>query len=187
MKWKIVGMLAVAIILAAVSVFFAYHTAGFKQEFKRFYVVCESNTITTSASGYDMSMNEPLDVAIRYVLKSDKSGYSVKVVPNHISEKDFYFSVDGNDYVYSEVSDLTKGFDIEYGEESFSIRPKGGISDVLKAVYEGNEVEDCTLKAYKDMCSLVITSNDGKQSVKINFTLSEEVAGIVLDREEIIF
>lgn len=187
MKWKIVGFLAVAIILATMSVFFAYHTAGFKQDFKTFYVVCESNTITTSASGYEMAMDEPLDVTIRYVLKSDEKGYSVKVVPNHIAEKDFYFSIDGNDYVYSEVSDLTKGFDIEYGEKSFSIRPKGGITGVLKAVYDGNEVEDCTQKAYKDMFSLVISSYDGKQSVKINFTLSEDVAGIVLDREEIIF
>ena len=186
MKSKIISFFIITLFLTAIFVFFAYHTAGFKQDFKKFYVVCNGTVVTTCADGYNIS-DEPLNVEIRYVLKDDSSGYSVKVVPNKIEGKDFTFDVGGEQHAFFAETDLTKGFDIEYGEKTFTIKSKGGITDVLSMVYPGGDVKDCREKAYLNMYSLVISSKDNKASVTINFSVPEALYGVALDKGVIEF
>ena len=184
---KIVAYVLVVLALVSAVGFIAYFTGGFTSGFKTFYVEVDGKQILTNASGYSIPVGESMTVDVKYTMSEEASGYTVKVVPNKLAGKDFDFTLDGEVYSYQAEKDLTAGFDIEYGDTSFTIKPKGTITDILKAVYPGSTVEDCRDFAYDNMFTLVITSYDGESSVKVNFTVSEDVGGITITPDHIYF
>ena len=114
-----------------------------------------------SAGGYEITNEKPLTVDVKYTFGSaggDVSGYSVKVVPHAVEGKDFDFTLDDQVYSFQAETDLTAGFDIAREETSFTITPKGGVTEVLRAVYPNNEIGDCSDKGYEDMYALIVTS-----------------------------
>lgn len=90
-------------------------------------------------------------------------------------------------YSFQAETDLTAGFDISRKETSFTITPKGGVTEVLRAVYPNNEIGDCSDKGYEDMYALIVTSYNGEASVTLYFSVLQEVAGVTLDQEVIVF
>lgn len=184
---KIIAYFAIILVLVLGVGFLSYFTGGFTSEFKTFYVEIGGKEIMTNATGYEITPNEPLNVNVKYTLTDQAQGYSVKVVPNAITGKDFDFTLDDDVYSFQAEKDLTTGFIIEYAESSFTIQSKGGITEILQAVYPNNTVGDCREFAYENMFTLVIESYDGTSSVTINFCCPERSTGITLDKEVIIF
>lgn len=183
----------IAIVLAVITVIgiVAHFTNGFTSDFKTFYVTVDGKDVMTSAGGYRVTTSKPLEVDVKYTFgalnnKVDK-GYSLKIIPNNIPDKDFTYTVDGEMKYFQSETDLSDGFEIDKGEKSFRIKPKGEtISEVLSAVY-GKSVTDCENKGYTDMFTIIVTSYNGEASVKLDFSLAIRVAGITLDREAILF
>lgn len=167
--------------------FLARFTVGFTSDFKTFYVTVNGDDILTSGSGYEMAVDEPLVVNVKYTLTEESKGYTVKVVPNVIEGKNFGFFVDGVQYLYQAQKDLTKGFVIDCKESSFTIAPKGTVTDILQAVYPNRVVEDCLQYIYENMYTLVVTSHDGKSSVTVNFSCLDPAGGIKLDKDVVLF
>lgn len=187
---KIVAVILAVLVLAGVVGVIVRFTGGFTSDFKTFYVTVDGKDVMSSAGGFDATPEKPLKVDVKYAfnyLGGDISGYGVKVVPHAVEGKDFDFTLDGQAYSFQAETNLTGGFDIEYGEESFTVTPKGGVDDVLKGVYPNNEIGDCEGKGYADMYSLVITSYNGEASVTVHFSAYEEVCEITLDKEVIVF
>lgn len=187
---KIVAVILAVLVLAGVVGVIVRFTGGFTSDFKTFYVTVDGKDVMSSAGGFDATPEKPLKVDVKYTFNSfggDISGYSVKVVPHAVEGRDFDFTLDGQAYSFQAETNLTGGFDIEYGEDSFTVTPKGGIDDVLKGVYPNNEIGDCEGKGYADMYSLVITSYNGEASVTVHFSAYEEVCEITLDKEVIVF
>ena len=179
----------VAIILAVVGIIVRF-TGGFTSDFTTFYVTVDGKDVMSSAGGFEATPQKPMKVDVKYVfgdLGGDVSGYSVKVVPHVVEGKDFDFTLNGQAYSFQAESNMTAGFEIEYEEHSFTLTPKGGVDDVLKAVYPNNEIGDCEGKGYVDMYSLVVTSYNGESSVTVHFSAYEEVCEIILDQEVIEF
>ena len=183
----------IAIVLAVITVIgvVAHFTNGFTSDFKTFYVTVDGKDVMTSAGGYRVTSSKPLEVDVKYTFgalnnKVDKD-YSLKIIPNNIPDKDFTYTVDGEMKYFQSETDLSDGFEIDKGEKSFRIKPKGEtISEVLSAVY-GKEVTDCENKGYTDMFTIIVTSYNGEASVKLDFSLAIRVAGITLDKEAILF
>ena len=183
----------IAIVLAVITVIgvVAHFTNGFTSDFKTFYVTVDGKDVMTSAGGYRVTTSKPLEVDVKYTFgalnnKVDK-GYSLKIIPNNIPDKDFTYTVDGEMKYFQSETDLSDGFEIDKGEKSFRIKPKGEtISEVLSTVY-GKEVTDCENKGYTDMFTIIVTSYNGEASVKLDFSLAIRVAGITLDKEAILF
>lgn len=183
----------IAIVLAVITVIgvVAHFTNGFTSDFKTFYVTVDGKDVMTSAGGYRVTTSKPLEVDVKYTFgalnnKVDK-GYSLKIIPNNIPDKDFTYTVDGEMKYFQSETDLSDGFEIDKGEKSFRIKPKGEtIAEVLSAVY-GKSVTDCENKGYTDMFTIIVTSYNGEASVKLNFSLAIRVAGITLDKEAILF
>ena len=183
----------IAIVLAVITVIgiVAHFTNGFTSDFKTFYVTVDGKDVMTSAGGYRVTTSKPLEVDVKYTFgalnnKVDK-GYLLKIIPNNIPDKDFTYTVDGEMKYFQSETDLSDGFEIDKGEKSFRIKPKGEtISEVLSAVY-GKEVTDCENKGYTDMFTIIVTSYNGEASVKLDFSLAIRVAGITLDKEAILF
>lgn len=183
----------IAIVLAVITVIgvVAHFTNGFTSDFKTFYVTVDGKDVMTSAGGYRVTTSKPLEVDVKYTFgalnnKVDK-GYSLKIIPNNIPDKDFTYTVDGEMKYFQSETDLSDGFEIDKGEKSFRIKPKGEtIAEVLSAVY-GKSVTDCENKGYTDMFTIIVTSYNGEASVKLDFSLAIRVAGITLDKEAILF
>lgn len=185
---KILAYFLIVLILVGAVGFLAYYTNGFTGGFKTFSVECNGKEVMTSASGFEMTESEPLTVKVKYTFGGENvSGYSVKVVPNKLAGKDFDFKVDEYLYSFQAEKDLTDGFDVEYGENTFTIKPKGNLTGVLQAIYPNNVVEDCVKYSYENMFMLIVYSYDGNSSVLLNFSVPEKVTGIELDKEVIVF
>lgn len=180
-------ILILMVVVGSIGVL-AYFTGGFTSGFKTFSVECNGKNVNTSASGFEMTVNNPLEVNVKYTFAGDEvSGYSVKVIPNALAGKDFDFKLDDDVYSYQAEKDLTDGFDILYKENSFTIKPKGGITQILEAMYPNSVVEDCRHFTYENMYTLVVTSYDGSDSILLHFSIPEKMYDISLDKEVIIF
>ena len=179
---KIFIVLAILVAIMGVIVYFGGYD---------FFVTCEGETIFDVGGGFTMTKDEPLRVDVGYVKSYgtlvENKGYSVKVVPNAISGKDFDFVMNGSIYSFQAEPDLTAGFIIEESDTYFTIAPKGGITQILRAVYPNSAVEDCRTEAYDNMYSILIYSNDGDKYVKLNFSIVEALEGVELDKEAIQF
>ena len=194
-KRKSTGWIAyVAILLVAVVIVgvVARFTNGFTDDFKTFYIKVDGKEIMSSADGYEITPEKPLHAEVKYTFSftSDESkGYSVKILPN-VSEKskDFSYTVNGERKSFQSEEDFSEGFEIEKGESSFTVTPKGAtLTEVLQAIYPEIETENLEEKAYNDMFVLAVSSYNGKSSVKICFTLRSKVTGIKLNKEAIVF
>lgn len=187
---KIISYIAIVMVLVAVCGLLAYFTNGFTSDFKTFYVESGGKQVLASSDGFTMAKTEPMTVDVKYTfgsLNKEVSGYSVKVVPNAVDGKDFDITLDGAAYSFQAEDDMTAGFNIEKGETSFTVTPKGGINDILQAVYPSYSIGDARGKTYENMFSLIVTSYNGESSVKLNFTVVEKIEGVILDKEVIVF
>ena len=187
---KIISIVVAILVVATVAGLLAFFTNGFSTDFQTTYVECGGDKIVGSAAGYALKPDSPLSVKVVSPFKtgSAKSGYSVKVVPHYISGHDFDFTIDGQVYAYSKEKDLSNGFIITYRDDSFDIQAKGGINEVLHAVYPGKEISDCSEYTYKDMYAMVITPYSGEAETTIYFSgIDELVTRVVLDREVLVF
>jgi len=190
-KWVTV-VIYVAIILALVGIcgFIAYFTSGFTTDFASFYVTVDGEDVLSTGSNFQVRHDDPMHVEVKYVFASEDDhagGYSVKVVPNVVKDKDFDFRLNGDVYSFQAEKDLTAGFTIEQEENSFTLTPKGDITAILSAVYPGYNVEDCSDKGYENMFTLIVTSYNGEASIRVNFTVTEDIEGVIIDKEVIEF
>lgn len=186
---KVIACILVLLVIAGIAGVIVRFTDGFTSEFKTFYVTVEGKDVLTNAGGYRVTPDKPLHVDVKYAFGSagDGSGYTVKVIPHAVEGKDFDFALNGEVYAFQAEDDLTAGFEIERKETSFTITPKGGVTEVLRAVYPNHTVSDCRGKGYADMYALIVTSYNGKEYVTLYFAAWESVSGVTLDRTEILF
>ena len=191
MKWgKIMIYMLIVLALIGVCGFIIYFTGGFTTDFTGFYVTVDGEDVLSTGNNFKISESDPMHVQVKYVFSSPNDttkGYSVKVIPNPIKDKDFDFSINGDLYSYQAEKDLTNGFNIKQEDTSFTITPKGNLSAILAAVYSDSTVSDCENKGYDNMFTLVVTSYNGEAEVRINFTVTEDIQGVILDKEVIEF
>lgn len=187
---KIIIYVLIILTLIGICGFIVYFTGGFTTEFTGFYVTVDGKDVMSTGSGFRIKADDSLEVEVKYVFTSptdEAQGYTVKVVPNAIDGKDFDFTLNGDKYSYQSEKDLTAGFNIKQDKDSFTITPKGNLTEILSAVYPNDTVGDCADKAYENMFTLVVTSYNGKAEVRINFTVTETIRGVILDKEVIEF
>ena len=183
----------ILLVLAVITVIgvVAHFTNGFTSDFKTFYVTVDGKDVmTTYSGGYKVTVEKPLQVDVKYTFNfatAETKDYSVKIVPNKIENSDFTYTVDGESKSFQSETDLTAAFEIDKGEKSFTVKPKGkSLTEVLTAFY-GTEVTDCENKGYTDMFTIIVTSYNGEASVKLNFTVAGKVTGVSFDKEVILF
>ena len=183
----VVYVLVVLAIVAVVGLVYRL-TNGFKTDVKTFYVTVDKTIITDSFGGYVVTENKPLKGTVRNLsTNSESKGYTLKVIPNKVEDKDFAFTVDGETHTFQTEENLTAGFEITADGDKFSLFSKGScVTDILKQIY-GDSVSDCNDNSYKDMFTLLVTSKDSKNEIKLNFSVSGKVTGVTLDKEVIIF
>lgn len=187
---KVVSYTLVVLAIAGIIGVVAYFTGGFTSGFKTFYLTIDGKDVLNSASGYSVDSENPLVVDVKYVFdfaSEEKTGYSVKVVPNTGEVEDFEFTVDGQKQSFKAQKDLTAGFHIEYSEDSFTLMPIGNLDEIIQAVYPTSEIGGCDIAGYENMFALIVSSYDGSASVTVYFCCPDKVTGVELDKESITF
>ena len=188
-KWaKIIAWVVIVLVLVGSIGAIVYFMGGTQSGYKSFYLTVNGDKVMTSAKGYEATIANPLQVEVKYSLESEDTGdYTVKIVPNQLSGKDFDFTLDDDVYSFQAEKDLTEGFLIEKNGNSFTVTPKGTVNDVMAAIYPSYTVGDISMNAYENMFLLVVSTEDGESSVSVAFSIPEDIAGVILDPPKIEF
>lgn len=185
-KWvKALTWIMIVLVIVAAGGFLASLSGDNEQSF---YVEIGDKTVKDSASGFEFSPNEPTTVTLKPLRGEDSlNGYEVMIVPNTEVSKDFDYTVNGEWHSFQSIEDLTDGFIIDYEDDSFSISATGNVSDILRRVHGDAVVADADGKGYRNMFTMLVTSHDGDTTIRVDFTVPEEVFGVELDKEAIEF
>jgi len=186
---QIVTYIAIVLIVVLLVGFLAYFTNGFTGDFKSFYLVINGEDIMSSKGGYMLNQSEPMRVDVKYTfgaLSEEISGYTVEVVPN----TDFTFTVDGEYYGFGAEALLNAGFEIVYEEDYFTIATKGGIKEILQAIYPDKtiEIDKSQIDFSQELVNVIVYSVDRSASISLGCVINDcPIDGIKLNMEEIVF
>lgn len=150
-----------------------------------FYIKVQDEKITDSVNGYTLLPSGTITVEVHNAELYD--GYSIKVVPERNSEKDFKFLVDGELVNYQSLTDLTAGFKFERDNSGFKLQPRGGVNEILSSVYPGRKISDCREKAYENMYVLEIRSKTGDNVIRIGFSIEETLYDLSFEIKSYVF
>jgi len=184
-KFLILLLLAVAI--AGFAVFIKNYVG--KVPDSAFHVNIDGKDIYSTSTGYVLSPQLDLDVAVKFPLTSDNNTeYTVSV--NADSSLKFSFVKDGKLCLFLSTEDVSKFFDVKNTNNGFVLSAKGfTVTDMLKVLYESDSisVEEQAIDYNQTMFWLAISPKDNLESaVRIGFSLFG-IMSISLDTEEIIF
>lgn len=164
-------------------------TDGLKSDFKTFYVIYEGEDILTEKHDVKFFADEKYRFEVKnlkdYV--EEKKTFSVKVFPYCNEETDFKYRLDGVEYLYSDVGELSESFYVEIDEDGFSITVPSSVKDVLQKKFPDQAVDlSDSFGGGVEYFRLEVTSEDG-QAVNIYFSLNFGVDKVILDKTELIF
>lgn len=172
--------------------FVATFTNGFTDSFKSFYVEYNGQSIMSDTQ-LMLPCGEELRFDTKYVFEDigQKGDYKVKIVTNANSDTTFDYLVDGVPYAYLSDKDITHAFDVKLEDGYFTLTLPQGVTlqSILDKVYEGQEVEieDNVNERNKCYYAMIVSSYDESVSYRIEFSFNVGVAGIELDKSEVIF
>ena len=164
------------LILAAGILFGACYFVGRKPA--KFSVKYDGNEIGDELGGIAASTGEPLTLEVT-------GAHTYTIVPR--AGVKLTFKEGDKSRELSEFTDMTAGFRFTKDGDKLTVTPVGGLSSVISAVTG----KDATVGDYDDaadLFSLLVRSEDGKQTRKIHFGLYRyEVDGVRLSDKEIRF
>ena len=164
------------LILAAGILFGACYFVGRKPA--KFSVKYDGNEIGDELGGIAASTGEPLTLEVTGV-------YTYTIVPR--AGVKLTFKEGEKSRELSEFTDMTAGFRVTKDGDALTVTPVGGLSSVISAV-TGKEATVGNYDDAADLFTLLVRSEDGKQTRQIHFGLYRyEVDGVRLSDKEIRF
>ena len=174
MKRALAAMLV--LVLAAGILFGVCYYIGRKPA--KFSVKYDGNEIGDELGGIAASTGEPLTLEVT-------GAYTYTIVPR--AGVKLTFKEGDKSRELSEFTDMTAGFRFTKDGDKLTVTPVGGLSSVISAV-TGKEATVGIYDDAADLFTLLVRSEDGKQTRKIHFGLYRyEVDGVRLSDKEIRF
>lgn len=190
-KFSIIPKFLILLLLVVVIVGFAvfFKNYGDKVPNSLFHVTIDGKDIYSTSTGYVISPQMTLNVAVKSPSTSDNNGeYTVSIKAD--SSLKFTFVKDGKLCLFLSTEDVTKFFDIKNTNNGFALSAKGlTVTDMLNVLYESDSisVEEKAIYYNQTMFWLTISPKDNAESaVRIGFSINGKMS-ISLDTEEIIF
>lgn len=164
------------LILVAGILFGACYFVGRKPA--KFSVKYDGNEIGDELGGIAVSTGEPLTLEVT-------GAYTYTIVPR--AGVKLTFKEGDKSRELSEFTDMTAGFRFTKDGDKLTVTPVGGLSSVISAV-TGKDAVVGDYDDAADLITLLIQSEDGKQTRQIHFGLYRyEVDGVKLSDKEIKF
>ena len=181
--------IALVLVIAGIAGFVLKLTNGGTDTFKFFYLTNEKGDVYGSTDKVRLACNKETKFSVQYTF-SDSKGYSVQVLPNITDETEFDYTVDGEEYKFSDIKDLNDAFKVKQYDDYFTVQMPEDMSQVMKVLYAEKEVElpegiDLMNKPY---FKLVVKSYNEKDEVTIMLTRAIiHVDGLEIDPEDVSF
>lgn len=184
---KILILLLLALAIAGFAVFIKNYVG--KVPDSAFHVNIDGKYIYSTSTGYVLSPQKALNVAVKSPSTSDNNGeYTVSIKADPSLK--FTFVKDGKLCLFLSIEDVSKFFDVKNTNNGFVLSAKGfTVTDMLKVLYGSDSisVEEQTIDYNQTMFWLTISPKDNAESaVRIGFSLFG-IISISLDAKEIIF
>ena len=188
---RAISTIVILLILLSAVGFIAKFTGGFKGEFKTFYVTFGDEMILNDREDFELGTEREYAFGVKYTFGkpngNQKLGYHVQVLPNVTEATEFTFSdAEGKAHRYSEVKELTKGFEIGKSENGFTICAKSDLPEILIGDY-GEDLSGVPQAINSDKAYFALVVSSGDQSSKITITFKLVRPGITLSPEKAVF
>ena len=178
-----IGMLLVLLILIVAILFVLKGIGGTSDGGLRVKVNGQN---VGNGSEITLKINEPIEFTVENFLGGKVEDYTVAIVPDVPNGRDFDVIVGQDSYKFSELKDLSKGFDINVDSNKFTLKNTNNIEYILstiigQAVILSQDVDFSALPYMK----IIITSGSDTVSYPLKFGGYPE--RIEFDKELIIF
>lgn len=175
------SLLLVLLFVLAVIVIFHFAENNFSS-FEPKY----DNKAVDSETGFEMWLDKQYKFTVDGYSSED---LTVKVVPHISKGSNFMFTVNGVQYSYSKVTDLSDNFDIQVVAGGFTISPLRDLPDMLKQKFVGEvDYVPSAVNMQLSYMDLVVSVPDGKTAtVPILLRMGTPSEGIELDQTSIVF
>ena len=176
----IVLLLVLLLLLGAVVAVFRFVKDNSALELKH------DNKVVDSETGFEMWIDKQYKFTVDGYAAKD---LTVKVVPHISKGSNFMFTVNGVQYSYSKVTDLSDNFDIQVVAGGFTISPLRDLPDMLKRQFAGSvDFVPSAVNMQLSYMDLVVSAPDGKTAtVSILLRRVPLFDGIELDQTNIVF
>lgn len=170
------------VLLVVVAVIALIHSVESNSPFELKY----DNKIVDSETGFEMWLDKQYKFTVDGYSSED---LTVKVVPHISKGSNFMFTVNGVQYSYSKVTDLSDNFDIQVVAGGFTISPLRDLPDMLKQKFVGEvDYVPSAVNMQLSYMDLVVSVPDGKTAtVPILLRMGTPSEGIELDQTSIVF
>lgn len=179
---------ATSVILSILSVLFVALVFGvvykfsneLNEDLKNFYVEYNGKRIVSTESRVTFDLDSDNRFDCKYNSNSDNA-FNLKIVPNVNDETDFSYTVDGKNYKFSAIKDLTSCFSIDKQNNYFIISFPYDFSmqNVLDSLYSTSEViipENIILSQY--YFTMIISDYNNKTAYNVDFNFNIKVYDI---------
>ena len=165
----------IMLLVVLVIGFLTIRTDNFSTGLKNFYV----KNGNTEFVGEFFNFNIIKDKEYRFDVNTtidNNSSYYVSVVPNNIETTEFSYIVDGTEYHYSDVENLTKGFSIVVYDTYFIFKASLDLPEILNLYYPSKLVTEVpsVVDTGIPYFTLKICSADMSETIIINFNIKSE-------------
>lgn len=184
----IIWITVVFLLVGAMGIIYKF-TDGLQSDFKTFYVKYDDEDILSEKHDVAFFDNEKYRFEVRNLKNylEEKKNFTVKVLPYYKDDTNFSFTLDGVEYVYSDVDDLTESFYIEIDEDGFTVTASESVKKVLEKKFANQEVGlEESFGIGQEYFRLEVTSED-EEVVNIYFSLNFGVDEVVLDKTGLVF
>ena len=177
---KITTMLSsIMIMLLVVLVigFLTFRTDNFTTGLKNFYVKNGNTEFVGEFSNFNIVKDKEYRFDVHTTIDiENKASYYVSVVPNNIETTEFAYIVDGTEYRYSEIENLTKGFSIVAYDTYFVFKTSLDLPQIMDLYYPSKLVTDVpsVIDTNIPYFTLKICSADLSETININFNIKSE-------------
>lgn len=162
-----------AVLLLAAILFGVCYWVGHKDQ-TAFSVTYDGKEVTDEIGGIGASTGEPLTLTVT-------GHYTCTVIPRE--DVKLTFKEGEKSRELSEFTDMTAGFRFTKDGDKLTVTPVGGLSSVISAV-TGKDAVVGDYDDAADLFTLLVRSEDGKQTRQIHFGLYRyEVDGVKLEKE----
>ena len=179
--FKIIGLSLLVIILLAIIFFVIYFASnGFGGSMATFICKVNGKTVLTN-----QSVSLPSGSTVKVYSFSD---YTISIIAADEEDSDFIFTVNGNEYAWSDYAseDMTAGFELTEDEDGTITITYGTLDEILSDIFgvEVSIAEDVEGEIFE----LVVKSGSSSLHLpfEIDYTAPTEPT-IVLDPDRIIF
>ncbi len=178
---KIAVILLVIVLLFGVFMLIRKLSNNFTTDIKTFYLLLDGEQIfDNNTTGLRL-----LDKDIEVHTIGGKKDYKYKIVRNK-SAGSFTFYLDGEKHTLADQQDYTKGFEIT--NDNGKLRVKScSLSEVLNRVFGEGTIELPELNNATCYFTLIVSTQDDKQSISIDFAVAAYITDIELDQTHLEF